>query len=134
MENQVGRDGERENQGNELPASAKAYDLRILKTRSGFQQNARSQREMSTLCVVLDHLAQGRVNQAADIVAARLKAVDQTMVDGNWETSRFLELLPANPESMTTKDERQMVTFRGKDQPVCQRKFRRLNLRKGEDG
>ena len=114
MENQVGRDGENMEQGNSLPAAAKAYDLRVLKIQPGANHHLRNHREITTLCVVLDHLAQGRVNQAADCVASRLKAVEQTSNDGNWENSRYLELLPADIEGLTTKDEKQMVCFRDK--------------------
>jgi hypothetical protein len=112
MENQVGRDGENVEQGNTLPASAKAYDLRVLKILPGAKAMFRNHREISTLCVVLDHLAQGRVNQAADTVASRLKAVEQSTRDGNWDDSRYLELLPAMTEGLVTKDERQMVRHR----------------------
>ena len=109
MENQVGRDGENADQGNTLPAAAKAYDLRVPKILPGAKTMFRNHREISTLCVILDHLAQGRVNQAADFVASRLNAVEQSTRDGNWEDSRYLELRPAVTEGLVTKDERQMV-------------------------
>ena len=109
MQNQVGTDGERSEQGNSIPAAAKAYDLRVLKIQSGAKHHVRNHREMTTLCVVLDHLAQGRVNQVASCVASRLKAVEQTANEGNWENALHLELLPAETEGLTTKGEQLMV-------------------------
>ena len=71
--------------------------------------NQRTQRELTTLCVVLDHMALGRYKQAADVVAARLKSVEAGARGGHFHQSVFLELVPVNPEGLTTADEKLLV-------------------------
>ena len=92
------------------PAVAKQFDLRVLKHQSGPNGiNVRNQREMTTLCVLLDHLALGRYRQAADIAAARLKSVECANRDGHFQNAQFLELIAVNPEGLTTADEKLLV-------------------------
>ena len=55
--------------------------------------------------MVLDHLSLGRYRQAADVVAARLKSVERAHREGHFGNSQFLELVPVNPEGLTTADE-----------------------------
>ena len=71
--------------------------------------NHRNQRELSTLSSVLDHLALGRYKQAADVVAARLKAVETANREGSFTNGQFLELIPVNVEGLTTADEKQVL-------------------------
>ena len=67
MEDCVGRDGELAAWDSlATPASAKSYFLRVAKPAAGTLRNSR---DMETLCVMLDHLAQGRNASAADVVA-----------------------------------------------------------------
>ena len=106
----VGEDGEIVNKQGPPPAVAKQYDLRILKHQKGSNGlNHRNQRELSTLCTVLDHLALGRYEQAADVVAARLKSVETANKDGHSQTGQYLEALPVNVEGLTTADEKQVA-------------------------
>ena len=53
----------------------------------------RNIREMATLCHILDHLAMGRVGEASDFVAQRLKAVELAAEQGHWDRAKYLELL-----------------------------------------
>ena len=94
----------------QAPAVAKQFDLRILKHQAGPNgHNVRNQREMTTLCVALDHLALGRYRQGADVLAARLKSIEAGNRDGHFHKSQLLELIPVNPEGLTTVGEKLLV-------------------------
>ena len=111
MQAHVGQDGEKVKKIGAAPAMAKQYDLRVLRPLALLQggTNPRNQREMTTLCVVLDHLALGRYREAADVVAGRLKSVETGVREGNFQNASFLELVPVNPEGLTTIDEKHMM-------------------------
>ena len=110
MKNVIGEDGEKVDKSGAAPAVAKQFDLRILKHQAGPNgHNVRNQREMTTLCVALDHLALGRYRQGADVLAARLKSIEAGGRDGHFHQSQFLELIPVNPEGLTTVDEKLLV-------------------------
>ena len=110
MKSVVGEDGEKLEKSGSAPAVAKQYDLRVLKHQQGYgAASVRNQRELTTLCVVLDHLALGRYKQAADVAAARLKSVESANRDGNWQDAQFLEMIPVNPEGLTTADEKLLM-------------------------
>ena len=111
MQAVVGQDGEKVKKIGSAPAVAKQYDLRVLKAQSGAVTGAasRNQRELTTLCVILDHMALGRYKAAADVVAARLKSVEAGARTGNYEESSFLELVPVNPETLVTVDEQLLI-------------------------
>eukprot|EP00959_Pyramimonas_sp_CCMP1952_P196181 4101617-Pyramimonas_sp.AAC.1 len=70
----------------------------------------RNQREMHTMAVILDHLALGRVNQAADVCAQRLKALEMASETGTWQKAQHLELVEAEGPGLTEKEEEFMVT------------------------
>ena len=106
----VGQDGEKVNKKGSPPACAKQFDLRILKHQAGPHGiNQRNQREMSTMCVLLDHLTLGRYKEAAGVAAARLKAVETANKDGRFGNAQFLELLPVNVEGLTSADDKLVV-------------------------
>ena len=107
----VGQDGEKVKKIGAAPAVAKQYDLRVLRQHGNAQGKSyfRNQRELTTLCVILDHMALGRYKQAADVVAARLKSVEAGVRDGHFHESTYLELVPVNPEGLTTVDEKLLV-------------------------
>ena len=110
MHNVVGQEGEKKEQGARASACAKQYDLRVMKLQPGpHGYNQRNQRELSTLSVIMDHLALGRHKQAADVTAARLKAVEMSNREGHFQNAQYLELLPVNTEGLTTADEKHMV-------------------------
>ena len=115
MQAVVGQDGEKVKKIGSPPAVAKQYDWRVLKVQgpviSGAQQ--RNQRELTTLCVMLDHMALGRYKQAADVMAARLKSIEAGARDGQYFLSSFLELVPVNPETLVTADEQLLMKNEG---------------------
>jgi hypothetical protein len=109
MQNVVGRDGERETQSqSKTPAVAKAYFLQVLSLRNQ-TAGARNLREMKTLCTVLDHLALGRFAQAADVVSQRLKSLELSIEDGNWNRSVFLELVPQEQGTLISRDDHHLM-------------------------
>eukprot|EP00438_Fugacium_kawagutii_P031009 Skav224082 [mRNA] locus=scaffold942:224151:230115:+ [translate_table: standard] len=88
---------------------AVTYLLTILAPSLREKWNVRSQREMRVLSEILDQLAAGRGSTAADIVAQRLKALEQSVQDGNgWRKAKYLELV-AEETSMTDRGEEQMM-------------------------
>jgi len=110
MKKQVGEDGEKLEKTDTAPAVATQYDHRVLKHIPGPKgYNVRNQREMTTLCVMLDHLALGRYQRAADVAAARLKSVERANRDGHFGHAQFLELVEVNPEGLTSVDENLLV-------------------------
>ena len=109
MENAVGRDGEKPNwQQYDAPPSAKAYYLRVLK-HSVPAIPQRSLREMQTICTVLDHLALGRVREAGDVLAQRMKALELSSSDGHWQRAEHLELVAPDAVSLVNRSELKLV-------------------------
>ena len=110
MHDTVGEEGESSRSKGPPPACAKQYDLRVFKRETGPQGiNARNQREMSTLCWVLDHLAMGRYHQAADVVAGRIKSLETGNKEGHFHNAQFLELLPVHTEGLSSTDDKQVL-------------------------
>ncbi len=66
-------------------------------------------REMSTLSTVLDHLALGRVGQAADVITQRLKAVEVADKEGHWSRATFVELVPEDHATLVPRDEHHLM-------------------------
>ena len=52
----------------------------------------RNARELETLALILDHLADGRLAALGDVVMQRFKAVQTSVREGNWQTARRQEL------------------------------------------
>ena len=91
MQDAVGFEGERpETDSASLPASAKAYFLRVLKNDPDLQE-AKVPREMQFLGSMLDHLVLGRTGEAADFVTQRLKAVERAAKDKKASEGRLAE-------------------------------------------
>jgi hypothetical protein len=65
----------------------------------------RNLREMQTICTVLDHLALGRLNEAGDVMAQRLKALEVSNVDGHWKRAEQLELVASESTSLVNRSE-----------------------------
>jgi len=88
---------------------AVSYFLAILTPTLRDKWNMRTQREMRVWAEVLDQLAAGKGSTAADIAAQRLKALEQSVQDGNnWRKAKFLELV-TDEVGMTDKGEEQMM-------------------------
>ena len=55
----------------------------------------KSTSELRTLATALDNIATGDLATLADLLAQRFKAIQASIVDGNWSTARRLELVPS---------------------------------------
>ena len=105
MADRVGRDGEAtEWERMAMPAVAKSYFLRMTMVAHPMM-GMRSSREIQTLSVVMGFLANGKYHRAADVLAQRLKALEQVVVEGGWEKAAFLELFEAPNTAVLSKDE-----------------------------
>ena len=65
--------------------------------------------EGNVLAHCLDHLARGRYDQAADILAQRFTAVEADMRGMPWEKAKFLELVEMDDNSLIGRHERALV-------------------------
>jgi hypothetical protein len=110
MEDRVGRGGENKKwKKQDCPPSAKSYFLMHLATKHA-GSGKRNLKEMSSLCYLLDHMAQGRFAEASDMITQRLKAVEMASMDGGlWDRANFLELVPEDGGTMVSREELKMV-------------------------
>eukprot|EP00973_Karenia_brevis_P073877 10270897-Karenia_brevis.AAC.1 len=65
----------------------------------------RNSREALTLSAIIDALLRGNPAGALDIVAQRLKALERSIVDGNWQTARWMELIPTGEAQLSMQEE-----------------------------
>jgi hypothetical protein len=110
MEDRVGRGGENKKwKKHDCPPCAKSYFLMHLGVKHA-GAGKRNLKEMSTLCYLLDHMAHGRFAEASDMITQRLKAVEMSSMDGGlWDRANFLELVPEDGGTMTSREEQRMV-------------------------
>jgi len=63
-------------------------------------------REIQTLCLALQRMGAGRLDEAADVLAQRVKAVLTAKAPkGSWEKGQIIELLPVAGGSVATAAE-----------------------------
>ena len=65
----------------------------------------RAHRELLTLCTGLDLLLGGETMKCLDLLMQRLKAVEASVIDGNWSLGRHYELIP----QLSQEQEREMA-------------------------
>ncbi len=58
---------------------------------------------------VLDHLALGRVGEAGDVLTQRLKSIELSNHDGDWNRANHLELVPPDSGSLVRRNELKLV-------------------------
>ena len=91
-----------------MPVVGKAFHRVLL--RSHPYMGKRNQQELLTLLTTLDHLAGGRWQKAADIIAQRVKALEKHMQDDpTFAQARFLELVDADSTSLVSPDECELM-------------------------
>lgn len=96
-------------QGDRVKPSALSYYLAIMTPALKDRWNLRTQRELRVLVEVLDQMATENGPVAADIVSQRIKALEQSVLDGNtWKKAKFLELI-SEEGSLVDKGEEQMM-------------------------
>ena len=64
---------------------------------------------MHALCAVLDQIAHGKVLEAADVLAQRLKALEFAAEEGGWASAQYFELIPQDKGTLVSGDERHML-------------------------
>ena len=69
----------------------------------------RTSRELRALCLVMDYLARGKVDQAADAIGQRIKALEKSISDQGWARAQHCELVPSADAGLLEKDEEQML-------------------------
>ena len=71
------------------------------------KMGVRNLREIQTLQLAMDCLLNGDLGMVGDVLMQRFKAIEGSMVDGGWELSRHMELIPSATVSTTTPEERE---------------------------
>lgn len=93
-----------------VPACAKAYLLRVFCPHyQHVPQQTRNLVEGNVIAHCLDHFAQGRYDQAADILAQRFTAIEANLLGIAWDKARFLELVELDDNSLVGRHERALV-------------------------
>ena len=64
-------------------------------------------RELQTLQLAMDSLPNGDLGMVGHVLMQRFKAIEGSLVDGGWELSRHLELIPSSTVSTTATEERE---------------------------
>ena len=89
---------------------ALAYFLTILTPSLKDCWSSRTQRELRVLTEILDHLAEDAGSKAADIIAQRIKALEQSVQDGNaWKKAKYLELIDSDEVTLSDRGELNMM-------------------------
>ena len=89
---------------------ALAYFLTILTPSLKDRWSPRTQRELRVLTEILDHLVEDAGRKAADIIAQRIKALEQSVQDGNaWKKAKYLELIDSDEVTLSDRGELNMM-------------------------
>ena len=56
--------------------------------------NLNQQREMHHLTNAIDLLRLGELGRLGDLLASRFMSIHQSLIDGNWASARFMEMMP----------------------------------------
>lgn len=70
----------------------------------------RTSRELRTIAEGLDALLSGDQVRAADLLVQRFKALEASIIDGNWSVARHMELIPDSTRGLTGTTERMAAT------------------------
>ena len=83
----------------DLTSGVKVVSYLALAIRPHFTHRPKELREMRNLATSLDLLRQGQLARLGDVLAGRLIAIHQSLLDASWASARHLEVMPM-PESM----------------------------------
>ena len=98
----------RKQMGQVTPA-AHVYFLTVMTPQLRDRWTPRTQRELKCWVSVLDLLAENRGPQAADLACQRIKALEKSVVDGQWRRAKFLELVEQEDLPLTDRGEENMM-------------------------
>ena len=94
----------------ETPPCALTFFLTVLTPTLKDKWTPRTQRELRVLVEILDKMASAEGPTAADIVAQRIKALEQSVRDGNqWRKAKFLEIVDPEEVTLTDRGEANMM-------------------------
>ncbi|CAK0876721.1 unnamed protein product [Prorocentrum cordatum] len=90
---------------NQTPPAATSYILTVMVPTLATRMALCDRRELRTLSLILALLATQRPEEAADVVAQRIKAIDKALHDGAWTHAQLLELIPEEGAPLLERDE-----------------------------
>ena len=94
--------------GNNMSPIATVYVTSVMFTQLGREKmGLRNSREALTLAYAMDALLRGEPSAAMDILAQRLKALERSIVDSNWNVARWMELIPTGEAQLSSQEETQ---------------------------
>ena len=95
---------------NLTPATATNYFLTVLLPLHRDKLNLRVQQEFRTIAKALDLIAMGAQEEAADVLAQRMKALELMVADQSWARAAHIELLPPEGATLVEPDESWVAT------------------------
>ena len=95
---------------NMTPAVATSYLLTVTMVQYKDRLNMRTLRELKSLSKALDYVVQAAPERAADVISQRIKAIEVSLSDQNWNRAQHLELIGQEGAVLLEKDELAMAT------------------------
>ena len=87
----------------DLTSGVKVVSYLALTIRPQFGHRPKELREMHNLATSIDLLRQGQLARLGDVLAGRLIAIHQWLLDASWSSARHLEVMPM-PEGTALSD------------------------------
>ena len=87
----------------DLTTGVKVVSYLALAIRPHFGHRPKELREMHNLATSIDLLRQGQLARLGDVLAGRLIAIHQSLLDASWASARHLEVMPM-PEGTALSD------------------------------
>lgn len=87
----------------DLTSGVKVVSYLALAIRPHFAHKQKELREMHNLATSIDLLRQGQLARLGDVLAGRLVAIHQSLLDASWTSARHLEVMPM-PEGTALSD------------------------------
>ena len=65
----------------------------------------RTERELRTLAMAMGCALRGNTAGCLDVLGQRSKAIERAVVDGHWDTARWMELIPTGESVLVPRQE-----------------------------
>ena len=104
-ETAIGSVGAVNQQSQKTPAVALHYLRTVMTPALGTRLTVRTARELHTLSVIIDFLAQKKPEEAVDVASQRMKALERSCMEGGWMSAQFLELISPEQPSLLDRAE-----------------------------
>lgn len=92
----------------ETPAVARMYATRVLKTKFP-QMSKRDELDIDAYSTALDHLTEGKCEEAADVMATQLTAAEAKLVTGKVSGADHLRLTDGMPTALVGREEQHLM-------------------------